>query len=190
MRDGSCISKWSFLQGALGKADSLIHLSPKIACQSWPCLIWNMYPKHLYWWLVRSRCLVHGCLNKWLKGVDFLSFSMDNFFLLWFFSRYSWFTVFCQFLWYSKETQLYIHIYIIFLTLSSIMFHHKWLDIVPCAIEQDLIAYPLQMQESASINPRLPVPPTLFSPIPLATTSLFSKSMNFFPVGSFICAIY
>ena len=25
------------------------------------------------------------------------------------------------------------------------MFHHKWLDIVPCAIQQDLIAYPFQI---------------------------------------------
>ena len=40
----------------------------------------------------------------------------------------------------------YTCIYILFLTLSSIMFHHKWLDIVPCAVQQDLIAYPLQMQ--------------------------------------------
>ena len=38
------------------------------------------------------------------------------------------------------------YVYILFLTLSSIMFHHKWLDIVPCAIQQDLIAYLLQMQ--------------------------------------------
>ena len=27
-----------------------------------------------------------------------------------------------------------------------IMFHHKRLDIVPCAIQQDLMAYSLQMQ--------------------------------------------
>ena len=50
--------------------------------------------------------------------------------------------MFYQFLLYSKVTQLYI----LFVTLSSIMFHHKWLGIVPCAIQQDLIAYPLQMQ--------------------------------------------
>ena len=57
-----------------------------------------------------------------------------------------------QFLLYSKVTQSYIHththiyIYILFLTLSSIMFHYKWLDIVPCAIQQDLIAYLLLIQ--------------------------------------------
>ena len=33
-----------------------------------------------------------------------------------------------------------------FLTLSSIMFHHKWLGVVPCDIHQYLIIYPLQMQ--------------------------------------------
>ena len=40
----------------------------------------------------------------------------------------------CQFLLYSKVTQLYVDVYIIFLTLPSIMFYHKWLDIVPCAV--------------------------------------------------------
>ena len=33
------------------------------------------------------------------------------------------------------------------------MLHHKWLDRVPCAVQQDLIAYPLQMRQFASINP-------------------------------------
>ena len=68
---------------------------------------------------------------------------------------------------------------ILFLTLSSIMFHHKWLGRVPCAMQQDLIAYPLQMQWFASTIPQLPVHPTL-SASPLATTSLFSKSMRLF----------
>ena len=52
--------------------------------------------------------------------------------------------MFCQFLLYSKVTQSYVYIYvytyILFLTLSSIMFHHKWLDIVLCAIQQCYIA--------------------------------------------------
>jgi len=43
---------------------------------------------------------------------------------------------------YSKVTQSHIHTYILFLTLSSIMLHHKRLVIVPSAIQQDLIAYP------------------------------------------------
>ena len=89
-----------------------------------------------------------------------------------------------NFLLYSKMTQSHTHIYIhSFLTLSSITLHHRWLDIVPSAT-QHLIAYLLQMQEFASINPRLPVHPTP-SPSALATTSLFSKSMSFFPVVFF-----
>ena len=55
------------------------------------------------------------------------------------------------------------------------MFHHKWLDIFPCALQQGLIAYPLQTQWSASLKPRLPVHPAP-SPSPLTTTSLLSKS--------------
>ena len=58
----------------------------------------------------------------------------------------------------------------IFLILSSIMFHHKWSDssltsdqTVPWAIQQNLIAYPLQMQYFASTNTRLSVHPTPFS---------------------------
>ena len=47
---------------------------------------------------------------------------------------------------YGKVTQSRIHIYILFLTLSSIMLYPKWLDIVPSAIQQDLIAYPFQRQ--------------------------------------------
>ena len=85
-----------------------------------------------------------------------------------------------SFLLYSKETQSHIHICILFLTLSSIMLHHKWLDIVPSAVQWDLIAYPFQRQLFASVNPRFPVHPT---PSPLATTSLFSKSMRFFSCG-------
>ena len=54
--------------------------------------------------------------------------------------------MFCQFLPYSKAAQSYIYKYIIFLKLSSIMFDHKCLDVVPYAVQQDLIAYPLQMQ--------------------------------------------
>ena len=49
-----------------------------------------------------------------------------------------------NFLLYNKVTQLYIHVYILFSHI--IMLHHKWLDIVPSAIEKDLIAYPFQRQ--------------------------------------------
>ena len=47
-----------------------------------------------------------------------------------------------NFLLYSKGTQSHIHIYLHFLTLSSIMLHHKRQDTVPSAMQQYLIAYP------------------------------------------------
>ena len=75
---------------------------------------------------------------------------------------------------YSKVTQSHIHIYILFLTLSSIMLHRKWLDIVPSAIQPDLTAYQFQRQQFASINPGFPVHLTPSS-TSLATTSLFSN---------------
>ena len=77
-------------------------------------------------------------------------------------------------------------IYILFS--HTIMLHHKWLDIVPSATQQDLTANPFQRQ-FASTNAKLPNYPTP-SPSPLATTRLFSKSMIFFSVERFICAIY
>ena len=48
------------------------------------------------------------------------------------------------FLLYSMVTQLHIHVYILFSHI--IMLHHKWLDIVPSATQQDLIANPFQKQ--------------------------------------------
>ena len=59
----------------------------------------------------------------------------------------------------------YSFIYILFFTLSSIMFHHKWLDMVPCAIQQNPIAYPLQMQWFASTNTKSQS--SHFFPLPL-----------------------
>ena len=53
---------------------------------------------------------------------------------LFFLLKYSWFTMLCQILLYSKVTQSYI-VYILFLILSFIMFYPKKLDIVSCAIQ-------------------------------------------------------
>ena len=39
-----------------------------------------------------------------------------------------------------------MYTYILFIVLSSIVFYHKWLDIVPFAVQKDLIAYPFSMQ--------------------------------------------
>jgi len=49
-----------------------------------------------------------------------------------------------NFLLYSKVTHLHIHLYILFSHIITL--HHKQLDIVPSAMQQDLIAYPLQRQ--------------------------------------------
>ena len=83
-------------------------------------------------------------------------------------------------------TQLHIHVHIQFSHI--IILHHKGLDIIPSATQQDLIANPFQRQYSASINPKLPNHPTP-SPSTLATTSLLSKSMIFFSVERFLSAL-
>ena len=77
---------------------------------------------------------------------------------------------------YSKVTESYIYTYIythiLFLTLSSIVFHRKWLDTVSCAIQQDLIAYPLRMQsitptsQSITLSPPPPWQPQVCSQSP------------------------
>ena len=54
-----------------------------------------------------------------------------------YFFNFSWFTVFCQFsAAQQSDSVTHIHIYS-FLTLSSNMLHHKWIDVVPVL---DLIA--------------------------------------------------
>ena len=86
--------------------------------------------------------------------------------------------MFCQFLLCSKVTQSYTHIY----SFSHIIFCHVpsqvIIYIVPCVIQQNLIAYLLQMQY-ASTNPKLLVHPTP-APFSLAITSLLSMSMSLF----------
>jgi len=77
------------------------------------------------------------------------------------------------FLLYSMVTQLLIQCIRSFSPI--IMLHHKWLDRVPSATQQDLIANLFQRQESASINPKfpsIPLPPAapwqpqVYSPSP------------------------
>ena len=87
---------------------------------------------------------------------------------------------------YSMVAQLHIHVYIIFSHI--IMLDPKWLDIVPGAHSR----IPLLIHPEGNICtylPKLRVPPTP-SPSPLATMSLFSKSMIFFSVERLICAVY
>jgi len=49
-----------------------------------------------------------------------------------------------NFLLYSTVTQLHIHVYIFFSHI--IMLHHKWLDTVLSASQQDIIDNPFQRQ--------------------------------------------
>ena len=88
---------------------------------------------------------------------------------------------------YSMGTKLHIHVYILFPPI--VVLRCKYLDIVLNATQQNVIINPFQQQEFASVNPRLPIPPTP-SLSPWATTSLFSKSMIFFSEETFICAVY
>ena len=69
----------------------------------------------------------------------------------------------------------YIHTF--FFMFFSIMVYPRRLGIGPCAMQQDLIAYLLQMQQFTSANPKLPIHPILS---PLATISLFSMSVSLF----------
>ena len=84
-------------------------------------------------------------------------------------------------------TKSHINMYIIFPPI--VVLRCKYLVIVLNATQQDLIVNPLQEQEFESINPKLLIPPTP-SLSPQAATSLFSKSMIFFSVEMFICAVY
>ena len=78
---------------------------------------------------------------KYLKSI--MSYAFFNSFCFIFYYIYLEYSVSfsCITKWLS-----YTFIYILFLTLSSIKFHQKLLDMVPCAVQQDMIASPLQMQ--------------------------------------------
>ena len=84
-------------------------------------------------------------------------------------------------------TKLHIHVYTLFP--SILVLPCKYLDIVLNATQQDLTVNLFQEQLFASLNPKLPIPPTP-SLSPQAATSLFYKPMIFFSVEMFICAVY
>ena len=95
----------------------------------------------------------------------------------------------CQFLLYITATQSYIYIYILFLflILSSIMFYCKRLDTVTCAVQQDLLVHPPQMQSFASTTPKFPGHPSPF-PLPLGnhrSVLHVCESVSVWQVGSF-----
>ena len=104
--------------------------------------------------LVISLCLLCKKPSVWLPTICVL-FCICVIFLFFndFYSfYYSWFTMFCQFLLYGKVTQSYIYICTHTHT-HSFSSHYtpscsitSGLDLVPCAAQQALIAYLLQMQ--------------------------------------------
>ena len=77
-----------------------------------------------------------------LSSTPFYLFIFKFIFYFYFLNCYFLNTIF--FLLYGMVTQLHIHVHILFLHI--IMLHHKWLDIVPSATQQDLIANPFQRQ--------------------------------------------
>ena len=71
-------------------------------------------------------------------------------------------------------------IYILFLTSSSIMFHRKWPNIGPCALQRTSLLIPSKCNSLHLLTPNYQsIPLSPFSS-PLATTSLFSKSISLF----------
>ena len=53
------------------------------------------------------------------------------------------------------------------------MVYPRILNIVPCALQQDLIAYPFSIQQFVSANPNLPLHPTTTLLLPDNHKSLY-----------------
>ena len=85
---------------------------------------------------------------------------------------------------YSMGTKFLLHVYIF--SPPFVLLQYKYVDIVLNATQKDLLINPFQV---VSNNPKLLIPPTS-SLSPQAATGLFSKSMIFFSVERFVCAIY
>ena len=79
-----------------------------------------------------------------------------------------------------------IHLCVYIFFPPFVLLQYKYLDVVLKATQQDLTVNPFQV---VSDNPKLPIPltPSLSR---RAATSLFSKSMIFFSVERFLCAVY
>ena len=83
-------------------------------------------------------------LLKSLLTISPFCLTFFSFFKIFIYLFFNYFPNTIFFLLYSVVTQLHIHVHILFSPI--IMLHHKWLDIVPSATQQDLIANPFQKQ--------------------------------------------
>ena len=73
---------------------------------------------------------------------------------------------------------MYVHVF--FPTISSILFQNKRLDILPCAIEQDLITSLFQVKEFASVPVKIPVLPSHLPTHKCGDQQPVFDSMSFF----------
>ena len=110
--------------------------------------------------------MVHDGQSQYMLAIIiFIKFVLENelthlknSFIYLFILKYSSFTMLCQFLVYSKVIQLYI--YTFFFIFFSIMVYYRTLNIVPCAIQQDLVVYPFYIYQFASANSKFPIHPS------------------------------
>ena len=107
----------------------------------WP---YNLSPKPQHFW-EEKRCYQAwtDTIQRSLGHVIILAIKGEHCFLFLFCFVYSWLTMFSNF-GSSAEWPTYTNIYILFLTYPPSC-SIGWLYIVPCAIQQDLIVYPLQI---------------------------------------------
>ena len=85
-------------------------------------------------WEVPSVLDIHCLFVFSSSSILFLECICLFFFFLFFKLQYSWFTMSCQSLLYSRVTQLYAYIHPFLKNILSIMVYHRILNIVPCAV--------------------------------------------------------
>ena len=106
-----------------------------------------------------------------------------------------------HFLLYNKVTQSHIHIYILFLTFSSIRLHHKWLDIVPSRISLLIHSKGNSLYLFTPDSQFIPLPPLppwqpqLCSPCPWVSflwKGLFVKYIRFqiYVISYMVCVFF
>ena len=100
--------------------------------------------------------------------------------------KYSWFTVLCQSLLYSKVTQIYTHIHSFLKIFFSILVYPRRLDTVPSAISRTLLFIYAIYNNLPLLTPNSQfIPPPSHSPL---ATSLISvcESVSVLWIGSFV----